>query len=222
MYFFNMEDMFDDADEVLGPIMDSGSAIRFSTEPQSILMETGGAIPEAKEKLQYTLTMSFTSEKAWGLRAVPMAYQDGDDYGRLSVLMVPKDDFFYGPEQADAAIDQNPNISRDFSLWSRLGSEVIRGHTSTLIIGNEVIYVEPIFIRSQQNRATQLKRVAVVFRGVARMGETLEDALREAVKDYQAGERNGKLPMGDQVRGLDEKSPSEIKVARENKQDSRQ
>lgn len=222
MYFFNMEDMFDDADEVLGPMMDNGAAIRFSTEPQSILVETGGAIPEAKEKLQYTLTMPFTSEKAWGLRAIPMAYQDGEDYGRLVVLMIPKDYFFYGTEQADAAIDQNPNISRDFSLWSRLGSEVIRGHTSTLMIGNEVIFVEPIFIRSQQTRSTQLKRVAVVFRGIARMGETLEEALREAIKDYQAGERNGKLPMGDQVREHDEKSPREIEVVQKGKQNSSQ
>ena len=49
------------------------------------------------------------------------------------------------------------------------------------MVGNEVIYVEPIFLRSQQNPVTQLKRVAVVFRGVAAMGETFEEALRQAV-----------------------------------------
>lgn len=202
MYFFNMEDMFDDADEVLGPIMSSGSAIRFSTEPQSFLLETGGIIPEAKDKLQYALAMPFTSEKAWGLRAIPMVYQDGDDYGRLIVLSVPKGHYTYSPEQADAAIDQNPIISRDFSWWSRMGSDVIRGHTSTLIVGNEVLYVEPIFIRSEQNRATQMKRVAVVFRGVARMGVTLEEALRFAIADYEAGAR-GDLPSPDDLSGTD-------------------
>ncbi|MEW6776515.1 MAG: UPF0182 family protein [Bdellovibrionota bacterium] len=189
MYFFNMEDMFDDADEVLGAIMDSGHAIRFSTEPQSILLETGGPIPEAKDKLQYALLMPFTSEKALGLRALPIAYQDWNDYGRLVSLMVPKGHFTWGPEQADAAIDQSPEISRNFAWWNRRGSDVIRGHTSTLIVGKEVIYVEPIFIRSQQNQTTQLKRVAVVFRGVARIGHTLDEALRAAIEDYKKGAR---------------------------------
>jgi len=50
MYYFNMEDMFDDADEVLGPIMTSGDAIRFSTEPQSYLLATGGAIPRPRTR----------------------------------------------------------------------------------------------------------------------------------------------------------------------------
>ncbi len=33
MYFFSMEDCWDDADEVLGPILDQGRAITFSMEP---------------------------------------------------------------------------------------------------------------------------------------------------------------------------------------------
>ena len=40
---------------------------------------------------------------------------------------------------------------------------------------------QPIFLRSQQNAVTQLKRVVVVFRGRARMGKTLEEALRQAI-----------------------------------------
>ena len=58
---------------------------------------------------------------------------------------------------------------------------MIRGHTTAVLIGNELVYLEPIFIRSQQNPASQLKRVIVVIRGQAAMGETLEEAVRAAV-----------------------------------------
>jgi hypothetical protein len=178
MYFFNMEDMWDDADEVLGPVLDQGRAITFSMEPYHMLVETGGLLPAAAEKQQFVMTMPYTPEGARNLRAVPMAYQDGDDYGRLIVLLVPKGLFVTGPEQADAIIDQDPDISEKISWWNRRGTEVVRGHTSLLLIDDEIVYVEPLFIRSQQNTVTQLKRVVVVVRGHAYMAETLEGALR--------------------------------------------
>jgi hypothetical protein len=98
------------------------------------------------------------------------------------VLQIPKGHYYLGPEQADAAIDQDPIISQQITWWNRLGSQVIRGHTTTLVVDGEVIYVEPLFLRSQQNPVTQLKRVLVVFRGKARMGRTLEEALRLAIQ----------------------------------------
>jgi hypothetical protein len=183
MYFFNMEDMWDDADEVLGPVMDQGKAITFSMEPYHILVETGGVLPEAAEKQQFVMTMPYTPEGARNLRAMPMVYQDGEDYGRLFVLMIPKGLFIPGPEQADAAIDQDPDISEKISWWNRRGTEVIRGHTSLLLIDDELVYVEPLFIRSQQNTLTQLKRVIVVMRGQPYMAETLAQALQLAYAD---------------------------------------
>jgi len=107
---------------------------------------------------------------------------DGEDYGKLSMLQVPKGLFYPGPEQADAAIDQDPFISQQISLWNRLGLDVIRGHTTPLVIDGEVIYLEPLFIKSAQNPVPQLKRVITVFRGNAAMGATLEQALTAAVE----------------------------------------
>jgi len=86
-----------------------------------------------------------------------------------------------GPEQADAAIDQDPTISQYFSWWNRRGTEVIRGHTTLLPIGKEILYVEPIFLRSQQNALPQLKKVIVVYRGKPVMAGSLEQAIRLSV-----------------------------------------
>jgi uncharacterized membrane protein (UPF0182 family) len=204
MTFFNMEDMWDDGDEVLGPVGinqsmfqaqtgTSGKSITFSIEPYYWIAETGKILPaakDAKEEYQFVQSLVFTPEKALNIRAIPTVYQDGEDYGRLVCLTVPKGHFYLGPEQADAAIDQEPEISQQFGWWQRQGTDVVRGHTTTMLINGEVIYVEPIFIRSQQNPVPQMKKVAVVIRGKARMGDNLEEAVRHALEAAQASQKH--------------------------------
>jgi uncharacterized membrane protein (UPF0182 family) len=185
MYFFNMEDMWDDADEVLGPILDSGKAINFSIEPYYIIVDTGGVLPEAETRVQFSLMAVFTPEKSWNLRGLPIVYQDGNDYGRLMVLKVPKGRYTFGPEQADSVIDQDPVIAQQISWWNRMGAEVIRGHTTPMLWKNEVFYLEPLFIRSEQIRAPQLKKVIAVIRGKPFMGDTLEQVIRDAYADLE-------------------------------------
>ena len=181
--FFSQEDLYDDGDEVKGPILgEGGEAINFSIEPYYWMADTSkGPMPRSAPPQQFSMSTIFTPENSLNLRSIITAYQEGRDYGRIHELQVPKGEFHPGPEQADAAIDQDPFISQQFALWSRTGLEVIRGHTTPLLVENELIYVEPIFVRSVQNPLPQLERVVVVFRGDAFMGATLEDALREAV-----------------------------------------
>jgi hypothetical protein len=190
--FFSWEDVFDDADEVKGDLLAEGGSVSFSIEPYYWIAETGGSLPASTSRTQFALSTVFTPEGARNLRAIATVYMDGEDYGKLSILQVPKGRFFPGPEQADAAIDQDAFISQQISLWNRLGLDVIRGHTTPLVVAGEVFYVEPLFIKSAQNPFPQLKRVIVVFRGRAAMGESLAEALRIAVGD----ERQRATPAG--------------------------
>ena len=182
---FSQEDLFDDGDEVKGPVIEGleGEPLNFSIEPYYWMAETGkgGPLPQSAPPTQFAMSTIFTPESALNLRAIITAYQEGRDYGRLSMAVVPKGEFHPGPEQADAAIDQDPFISQQIGLWSRRGLEVIRGHTTPLIVKNEMLYIEPLFVRSVQNPVPQLERVIVVFRGDAFMGTSLQAALREAV-----------------------------------------
>ncbi|MGQ0679761.1 MAG: UPF0182 family protein [Actinomycetota bacterium] len=179
--FFNREDLWDDADEVKGGLISEGESMNFSIEPYFWMAEPGKALPAAGKPTQFAMSKVYTPEAAVNLRSIVTVYMDGEDYGKISVLQIPKGQFFQSPEQADAAIDQDALISSQITLWNRLGTEVIRGHTSALVIDNELIYIEPMFIKSKQNPAPQMKRVIVVFRGQAFMGATLEDALRSAI-----------------------------------------
>jgi uncharacterized membrane protein (UPF0182 family) len=180
--FFSQEDLFDDGDEVVGPILDEGDAISFSIEPYYWLAETGRDLPASSSKTQFAMSTVFTPENAVNLRAIATAYMNGEDYGKLSILEIPKGKFFPGPEQADSAIDQDAFISQQIGLWTRLGLEVIRGHTTPLVVAGEVLYIEPLFIRSKQNPLPQLKRVIVVLRGQAGMGRNMKEALKAAME----------------------------------------
>jgi uncharacterized membrane protein (UPF0182 family) len=183
--FFNFEDMWDDANEVLGPVLDSGGAITFSVEPTYWVARPGDGVPASVGSAdgQFAMSLLFTNEGgALNTRAFTTVYMDGEDYGRLSVLKVPKSVFEPGTEQADAAIDQDPFLAAQIGLWNRRGIEVIRGHTSALLVGDELVYVEPLFIRSEQNPGPQMKLISVVYRGDVGVGRTLEEALRAAVE----------------------------------------
>jgi uncharacterized membrane protein (UPF0182 family) len=179
--YFNQEDMWDDGDEVKGPIIEEGESLTFSMEPYYWIAPTGGDLPPSERPSQFSMSMIFTPEGALNVRSIVTAYMEGDDYGKLTSLQIPKGTFSPGPEQADAAIDQDAFISQQIALWNRQGLSVIRGHTTPLIAEGELLYVEPIFIQSKQNPLPQLKRVAVVYRGHAALGETLEEALRAAI-----------------------------------------
>jgi uncharacterized membrane protein (UPF0182 family) len=101
------------------------------------------------------------------------------------VLEVPKGEYVLGPEQADSLIDQDPEISSQFALWNRRGMDIIRGHTVIIPLASEVLYVEPIFLRSRQNAVTQLSKVAVVFRERVAMADSLEEALRVIYQEIE-------------------------------------
>lgn len=181
--FYSGEDLLDDADEVIGKIIaGSGTQITFSQDLYNWIAVAGDVLPDAEDKIQFALTKTFTPQDPLNLRAIATVYQTGVDYGRISVLKIPKGEFFMGPEQADAAIDQDPYVAQEIGLWNRLGVQVIRGRTSLLMAKGEAIYVEPLFIRSRQNPVPQLQRVIVVLRGKVHMGRTMDEALKFAIE----------------------------------------
>ena len=57
-----------------------------------------------------------------------VARNDGENYGELILYQMPKSKTVSGPMQVEAQIDQNTEISEDFSLWSSAGSQYSRGN----------------------------------------------------------------------------------------------
>jgi uncharacterized protein len=133
-------------------------------------------LPQEKEE-EFILMLPFTPGRKDNLSAWMVARSDGDDYGRLMVYRFPKQKLVYGPRQIVARINQDAEISRQISLWDQRGSQVIQGQLLVIPIEEGLIYVRPLYIRSESGKIPELKRVVVAYENKIAMEETLEAAL---------------------------------------------
>lgn len=103
-----------------------------------------------------------------------------EHYGELMLYRFPKNQTVYGPMQIENRVDNDPDISREMTLWSQGGSSVIRGNMLVVPYRNSLLYVEPIYITSKNNASLpELKRIVVSYGDAVAMEPTLEEALRK-------------------------------------------
>ena len=104
---------------------------------------------------------------------------DGEHYGELKLYRMPKGKTVYGPAQVEAQIDQDPNISKEFSLWSQRGSTYLRGNMFVIPVEDSLMYVEPIYLQADNDSSLpEVKRVIAVFNDNIAYEATLGDALK--------------------------------------------
>jgi uncharacterized protein len=119
----------------------------------------------------------FTPRGKDNLAAWMVARNDGEGYGRLRVYQFPRQSLVYGPRQIENRISQNPEISRQLSLWDQRGSEVIKGDLLVIPIEKALLYVQPIYLQADGGRIPELQRVVVAFGDRVVMRETLDAGL---------------------------------------------
>ncbi len=102
------------------------------------------------------------------------ARSDAPHYGQLVLLRFPTQTPILGPEQIQALINQNPQISQQFGLWDRAGSEVIQGNLLVVPVGQALLYVEPVYLKARQGGLPTLTRVVVSDGTRIAMEATLE------------------------------------------------
>jgi uncharacterized protein len=167
--FYNREDLWDLAKR-------SGGQENEATfvEPTYLIMQIPG-----ESRLEYVLSQVFTPRNKDNLIGMMVARCDGEKLGEIVVLQLSKQSLVYGPLQVDARIDSDEVIAKDLSLWNQQGSRVIRGQILPLPIENTFLYVEPIYIQSQQARMPQLKKVVIGMGNRIIYRDTFEEALSE-------------------------------------------
>ncbi len=110
------------------------------------------------------------------------ARSDAPNYGKLEVLRFPSQTPILGPEQITALINQNPQISQQFGLWSRSGAEVVQGNLLVMPVGQALLYVEPVYLKARRGGLPTLTRVVVSDGTRIAMEATLAQAI-EALMD---------------------------------------
>ncbi|MFQ5577102.1 MAG: UPF0182 family protein [Anaerolineae bacterium] len=165
--FYNQEDLWAIPQETF-----SGNTQ--SVEPYYIIARLPG-----EEADEFILIQPLTPFNKDNLVAWLAARSDGEHYGQLVVYRFPKQELVFGPLQIEARIDQDPEISSQFSLWDQGGSQVIRGNLLVLPMGNALLYVEPIYLQAESGRIPELKRVILSSGDQVIMANTLADGLAQ-------------------------------------------
>ncbi len=163
--FYNKEDQWTRPNEIF-------YQDKTRVEPYYTIMRLPGV-----DKEEFVLLMPFTPVGKDNISAWMCARSDGDRYGQLLVYRFPKKRLIYGPLQIEARIDQDPEISRQFTLWSQKGSQIIRGNMLVVPIAGSLLYVEPIFLKAEKGEIPELKRVIVSSGDKVVMAESIDEAL---------------------------------------------
>ncbi|HYL58345.1 MAG TPA: UPF0182 family protein [Candidatus Acidoferrales bacterium] len=163
--FYNREDMWQVPRENY-----AGQTVPM--QPYYVVMRLPG-----EKEAEYILMLPMVPAGRDNMIAWLAARCDGDDYGHLFEYSFSKDRLFYGPYQIQARINQNPEISRQLSLWNQMGSKVLLGNLLVIPIQDSLLYVEPLYIRAENGQLPELQRVIASYSDRVVMGDTLEGTL---------------------------------------------
>lgn len=168
--FYNKEDLWELPTEII-------SNTEQSLEPYYVILPLPG-----QTESEYLLIQPYTPAEKNNMVAWLAARNDGDNYGELIAYELPKQELIFGPIQIEGRIDQEPEISQQFSLWDQRGSQVIRGNLLVVPFEDSFLYVEPVYLLSETSALPELKRVIVANNSEVAMAETLEGALTSLIQ----------------------------------------
>ncbi len=130
-----------------------------------------------ESKPEFLLMTTFTPFSKENLIGVMLARCDGPHLGEVVVLQLSKQELILGPMQINARINQDQNISKDLTLWNQQGSQVLQGQTLVLPIGDNFLYVSPLYLQATQARMPQLKKVVLAVGNRLIYADTYDQAL---------------------------------------------
>jgi hypothetical protein len=187
--FYNKEDRWAPAEEIY-------DRDKVRVEPYYVLLPFDPA--ELEGEPEFILMQPLTPFGKNNLNAWMFISSDGGNYGRGGVYQFPKGELVFGPMQIESRIDQDPEISKELTLWSQAGSQVIRGNLLVLPFSSGVLYIEPLYLKSERGSIPELKRVIVANQDKVVMSESLSKSLslllgRKVEEEKQEGAQTPQL-----------------------------
>ena len=92
------------------------------------------------------------------------AQSDAPNYGKIVSIQFSQSATVIGPDQVEGFINQDPEISAQRTLWNQEGSQVVMGNLLVVPIEDQLLYVQSLYLQSEQTQLPQLKRVIVFYR----------------------------------------------------------
>jgi uncharacterized membrane protein (UPF0182 family) len=168
--FFNREDLWTVATETSSD--KNGQQSAQIMQPNYVLMKLPGGTHE-----EFVQILPFTPANRNNLIGWIAGRSDGDAYGTTAVFNFPKTRLIDGPQQIEARIDQNAQLSGQLTLWNQQGSHVVRGSLLVIPTGRALLYAEPIYLQAQQSPMPELRLVVLALQDKLAYGTTFQAAL---------------------------------------------
>lgn len=128
----------------------------------------------------FSLTSTFAPNKRATLAAFMAVNSDpGENYGKITVLQLPRNTTIPGPTQVQNNFESDPDVSAKLSLLRRGGSEVTLGNLLSLPVAGGLLYVEPVYVQASAGDGYPLLRKVLVSFGTT---VAFEDDLATALK----------------------------------------
>lgn len=169
--FFNREDLWTVATETRTD--SNGQQTVQMMQPNYVLMKLPGDTAE-----EFVEILPFTPANRNNLIGWIAGRCDGAEYGTAVVYDFPKTKLIDGPQQIEARIDQNAQLSGQLTLWNQQGSHVLRGSLLVIPSGRALLYAEPIYLQAQQSPMPELRLVVLALQDKLAYGTTFQAALR--------------------------------------------
>ncbi len=168
--FYNREDQWTVATE--NGSQQDGDQAPTPMSPNFVLMTLPG-----ESNLEFVEILPFTPISRNNMIGWIAARSDGDHYGTAMVFDFPKTRLVDGPQQIEARIDQNAQLSGQLTLWNQQGSHVIRGSLLVIPCGQALLYAEPIYLQAQRSPMPELRLVVLALQDRLAYGSTFDAAL---------------------------------------------
>jgi uncharacterized membrane protein (UPF0182 family) len=176
-----------------------------------------------EDDLSFIIMQPFTPRLRPNMVSFLVAKSDPDQYGEMIIYNLPAASQQDGPGQVGDLINQNTEISAEFTLLGQGGSRVIQGSMLVLPVEESVMYVQPIYIQAETSTSTstpsafgaavpgadqgipEFKRVVISYNDQIEMRETLGEAL-----DAVFGAGTGAAVDQEPGTTPDDEEPSEV------------
>jgi uncharacterized protein len=142
-------------------VWDRPQELSKSTSPVPYLPEYGLYRLPDEQNPTFNLTTAFVPAGRQNLTALIVGRLDEVGVPQLLLYDVPVEDQAPGPRQVEALIEQDPEISQEFSLWRSGGSQVWTGHLHIVPVGTQLFFMEPVFLAAADQAIPELRRFVV-------------------------------------------------------------
>jgi uncharacterized protein len=146
--------------------------------PYYVLMRLPGETNES-----FVLILPFTPLDRQNMVAWLAAKSDpGPDYGDIVSFEFPSGVNVDGPTQVFSRINQDARFSSERTLLGQGGSTIVFGDFLIIPLQDALLYVQPVYVKSnQENAIPELKRVVVVNGSKIGIGTSLREALNDSI-----------------------------------------